>query len=336
MPKFSIILPIYNKANCLMTCLKSIQKQSFSDFECILVDDGSTDHSYSLCKKFSEQDNRFIPITKSNGGVSSARNKGIDLAQGEFLTFIDPDDYVSEDYLKNLYVPEFDLVCSRMAWKNENSDELTYIVADYARAFSVSYESIAVLLHDAWIESACAKSFRKSIIDERSLRFPENIPWGEDTLFAVSFASKSTRILVRRACDYIYVGYGESTSLSTQYSREFYSYAKIFSRAIREQIAEDFERDIIRDEFIERILFMYEKTMVFCATVAPELSLSERIKDIQAVLDDEEYRRFKCHSDRLSSYPSYIRLALKTNHAPLIALSAAVTKPVAKLLRKVK
>jgi glycosyltransferase involved in cell wall biosynthesis len=103
MPKISIIIPVYNVAPYLRECLDSIQEQTFKDFEAILVDDGSTDGSGEICDWYASKYKRFKVIHKSNGGVSSARNMGLDIAQGEYIGFVDPDDFIDPDFYKRLY-----------------------------------------------------------------------------------------------------------------------------------------------------------------------------------------------------------------------------------------
>jgi len=96
--KLSIIVPVYNVKAYLSRCLESIRKQSFTDFECILINDGSTDNSEEICQEYCDKDSRFVLISQENKGVSAARNKGLDIAKGEWIGFIDADDYVTEDF----------------------------------------------------------------------------------------------------------------------------------------------------------------------------------------------------------------------------------------------
>lgn len=100
--KVSVIIPVYNVKDYLETCIKSVINQTFRDYELILVDDGSTDGSGILCDLWKQRDRRIRVIHKENGGLSDARNKGIDVAKGDYLTFIDSDDYVNPEYIRYL------------------------------------------------------------------------------------------------------------------------------------------------------------------------------------------------------------------------------------------
>ena len=97
MPKLSIIVPVYKVEQYINKCIDSILNQTFTDFELILVDDGSPDNCGKICDEYAQKDERVRVIHKENGGVSSARNLGIDEAKGEYVSFIDPDDWIDLD-----------------------------------------------------------------------------------------------------------------------------------------------------------------------------------------------------------------------------------------------
>ena len=100
-PVVSIIVPVYNAEKFLRRCIDSILAQTYTDFELLLIDDGSKDSSGSICDKYAAKDERIRVFHKENGGVSSARNLGLDHAQGEWVTFVDADDYIEENFLKS-------------------------------------------------------------------------------------------------------------------------------------------------------------------------------------------------------------------------------------------
>lgn len=102
-PKISIIVPYYNSELYLNKCISSILSQTLTDFELILVDDGSTDSSYSICKSFASKDSRILLLQKENGGQGSARNDALDLAKGIFIGFVDSDDYIDSNMYEVLY-----------------------------------------------------------------------------------------------------------------------------------------------------------------------------------------------------------------------------------------
>ena len=101
MPEISVIVPAYNTKQYLPRCIDSILSQSFSNFELPLIDDGSTDGGGKICDAYAEKDSRIRVFHKENGGASSARNLGLDKARGEWITFVDSDDFVEKDYFSN-------------------------------------------------------------------------------------------------------------------------------------------------------------------------------------------------------------------------------------------
>ena len=101
--KISIIVPIYNMEKYLNKGVNSIINQSYENLEIILVNDGSTDDSLNICNKFKKKDKRVVVLKKENGGLSSARNYGIEHANGKYISFVDADDYIEKDYIEKLY-----------------------------------------------------------------------------------------------------------------------------------------------------------------------------------------------------------------------------------------
>ena len=104
-PKISVIIPVYNAESTLRRCVDSVLAQTFTDFECLLINDGSKDKSGEICDEYARKDSRVRVFHKENGGVSSARNVGLDNARCEWITFVDSDDYFQQGFLErmNLY-----------------------------------------------------------------------------------------------------------------------------------------------------------------------------------------------------------------------------------------
>ena len=125
MPIISIIIPIYNAEKYLSTCIESILSQGFEDFELLLINDGSKDNSLSICNDYAQRDSRIKVFDKPNGGVSSARNLGLDNATGEYVMFVDADDRLAPNALEMFspYIPDYDFV--RMNVLAENADGTT-------------------------------------------------------------------------------------------------------------------------------------------------------------------------------------------------------------------
>lgn len=170
----SVIVPVYKVEPFLDDCVKSILAQSFTDFELILVDDGSPDGCPAMCDLWAEKDSRIRVIHKENGGLSSARNAGLDVMRGEYLTFIDSDDTVSDDYLEKLYnaLTEYNAdvsVCEFLRDGNSLADR-----TDKSPTVCTGKEACLMVYSDStprlFMVSACTKLYKSFLFKE--LRFP--------------------------------------------------------------------------------------------------------------------------------------------------------------------
>lgn len=174
-PKISIILPVYNVEKYLDRCFESICNQTLQDFEVLAVDDGSTDASGSICDAWAQKDERIISLHKKNGGLSDARNYGLDRARGEYITCIDSDDYVTEDYLQVLlslfqYDPRCNMVGAGHYVVRPHGNELDYHADKQVTLLSRREAFESVLYHGIVNVSAWAKMYRRSLYDH--LRYP--------------------------------------------------------------------------------------------------------------------------------------------------------------------
>ena len=181
MCKVSIIVPVYNTEQYLARCIDSILSQSFTDFELLLVDDGSTDGSGAICDVYAEKDNRVRVVHKENGGVSSARNVGLKEVKGEFVVFVDADDWVKEQYLEHLMCSDADLVVT--GYQSFGLSELLIIPEK-------RQEKKVESLLDEWDDMygyVFAKRFRFSIIRDNNLLFEEKLFYCEDDCFVLNY-----------------------------------------------------------------------------------------------------------------------------------------------------
>lgn len=229
----SIIVPVYNAELTIQRCIDSICAQTYSDFELILINDGSSDSSGVICDKYASIDSRIIVINKENAGVSSARNAGLRYASGVWITFVDADDEVTPYYLENLMYNSaegVDLVISYSTIVAPNGKIIT--IENYPTAmvsndtFSVMFEKYEMNWHTApW-----SKLFRRSIIVENNLLFCEQMHIGEDALFLYSYFLVSDKIKMVGNADYLYYAYNNNslTKRVNSVESELLSYNKIY------------------------------------------------------------------------------------------------------------
>lgn len=191
-PKISIIIPVYNVAKYLSRCLDSVLIQSFGDFEVLLIDDGSTDYSGAICDEYATRDMRIRVFHKENGGVSSARNLGIDNANGEWLYFVDADDELFFDSLSILADGLSDSVDMVVAGYEEYDEDGNCIYGESIRTIETwnspqALMDLYVAKYNKYQGYLWNRLLRKSVIDENKLRFDPFISIKEDTLYIAQY-----------------------------------------------------------------------------------------------------------------------------------------------------
>ncbi|CUP39536.1 glycosyltransferase family 2 protein [Intestinibacter bartlettii] len=201
MPKISVIVPIYNIEEYVEECINSILNQTFKDFELLLVDDGSTDNSFDICRKYEKEDNRIKVIHKKNGGLSDARNVGIDKACGEYLCFIDGDDFIANDTLENMY---------NLIKKNNSQIAICNMIRYYGDEdidifYKPSEKEIVLKSEDRFktLEqpSVCNKMFKSELF--YGVRFPYG-KYYEDTFIYHELVMKASSVVLTGEDSYYY------------------------------------------------------------------------------------------------------------------------------------
>lgn len=203
MTTFSIVIPVYNTEQYLLECLDSIASQTYANFEVIMVDDGSTDGSARICKEYTERDSRFVYRYKENGGVSSARNVGIDMAVGEWLLFVDSDDILMPDYLQTIMDCEekADITFFGMQLFDKEKELEKKLPT---RRFCTNRNDVETVIHSlrcgelgdlfGWTWD---KVIRRSGIVQHNIRFNEQVSFREDELFFLNYCRyvKTLRVI---------------------------------------------------------------------------------------------------------------------------------------------
>lgn len=182
----SIIVPVYNAEQHLHSCIDSILAQSYADFELMLVDDGSTDNSGAICDEYASRDTRVRVFHKVNGGVSSARNLGLDNAQGEYIAFCDADDYVGTEWLA-AYRDAMERMVDFIAqgfYKIVDDDTVENVLPPFAGTSKEGLQELVKRL----VSSSCfgyiwVCAFRRELIESYKIRFDENSAFTEDAQF---------------------------------------------------------------------------------------------------------------------------------------------------------
>lgn len=256
----SVIVPVYNTEKYLDRCIQSILSQTYSNIEILLIDDGSTDSSGVICDRYAEQDSRVRVFHKENGGVSSARNMGLDNAKGEWITFVDSDDYINDNFLQVVIEnvsSKIDLIVTNVIGQKEMFPE------EYVREILMRR-----IPPQIW-----GKLFRKSVL-KKSLCLPRNLYWGEDLITNVSIGlNLRKKILLKNICCYNY-NINES-SISTQRESSL-EYEEYFLEVLKSKLGNDLMK--YNDAFNFTALYIIEDLIVCRQTVDYE---SAWIKDLK-------------------------------------------------------
>ena len=198
----SIIIPVYNTKDYLSRCIESVLNQSYFDFELLLVDDGSTDGSGEICDSYSKKDSRVRVFHKENGGVSSARNYGLDQASGEWVYFVDSDDELLPGGLQVLVDSvddDIDIVMGGYEKCELNGEVVKYYTGVIRHIKMDKKESIKTLYQKysyyyPYLGWMCLRMFRNSVIKRENLRFDIDLRIKEDTLFTAKYICRSNGI----------------------------------------------------------------------------------------------------------------------------------------------
>ena len=278
-PFFSIIVPVYNASKYLKSCIESVLNQSFSDFELILIDDGSIDKSLEICLSYSSRYDKVVVKHKTNGGQLSARIEGIKLSKGDYCVFLDADDYYDKNALLTVYesLKTTNIDCLIFGYNIVGSNG----VVGHTKAFFPSNLSLLFeLLTDSSFNSMCRKAVKKDLLlqDLPSLTDFFNIRRGEDAVQSFFLYKRTNRIEIINNCIYNYRVNDESVTHSISLD----SYKDVFT--IRSFIYDD----VVQNSSLDQIeIKKYKSFMlsIFChearLILKSKFPLEKRLKTIR-------------------------------------------------------
>lgn len=288
-PKVSVIIPIYNAESYLKTCIESVLSQTFTNFELLLINDGSTDNSKQICEEYASKDKRIQVISKENGGVSNTRNVGLEKARGHWINFIDSDDRVNESYLENLYNETTSddnvLILQGINYYNdklEKTEQLPNITLK-ENAISQAFQTLKIYNFGYPV----SKLYNRAVIEKNHLRFNENISFWEDLLFMCEYIYQINTIKFIEGANYNY--FLKKTGLTYSYQNYqseyalYKEYVKILDKIFLKTEASKDDMTELYDT-VSKVLFrtaqrMYDKRN--------QLTKKERLKNLRVIFNDE-------------------------------------------------
>lgn len=319
-PKISIIIPVYNVERYLRTCLNSLTAQTLDDIEIILINDGSTDKSWGIIQHYAKKDSRIVAIQQENSGAAVARNTGLEVAKGEYIGFVDSDDYVDDDYFEQLYTTaksrDADMVCAYRtsefsvspSFQRHDLTAKTYNDRRYnSGGISDTKMSKIDSKNVVWLYI-----YRTAMIRMHNINFPAEILSGQDNIFNLKASYYANRVeYIDTPTYYHYVI--RDGSLVTEFA---YTDNWLLSRAyvVRENI--DFMNSV--DDYDERI---YAKRLAFTLdTMHQRLSMIRKIdahledKLVSHLLTSWSRVKFKERTIKVSHHPNFL-VALETQES---------------------
>ena len=244
----SIIVPVYKAEKYLHRCVDSILAQTFTNFELILVDDGSPDGSGTLCDQYTQKDSRVKVIHKENGGVASARQCGMDNATGIYTIHADPDDWVEPTMLEELYNKAISenadmVICD--FYVNENRGN-TYVTQEVSK--ETSQEVFKDLLFHRLHGSLCNKLIKSACYTDFNIRFVENLNYCEDYLICVKILAHDVKVAYLNKAFYYYDQVVNGDSITRKYTIETYKQRCRFIDELKAVLKEEYKNAILKNE----------------------------------------------------------------------------------------
>lgn len=292
MPKLSVIVPVYNVEKYLSRCVESILAQDFADYELILVNDGTKDGSVAIMEEYAQKDARVRLVHKENGGLSSARNAGLAVAQGEYVIFIDSDDWIAPGLFQNAVRAADETGATQVLWDYrrvwDDREEGAYLhVKD--EVIDLKSYGFARYLYDYFMpykhgQEAWSKLYRMRVIRENGLLFePNNEIFAEDTLFGAKYLMHTEKIAAL-GTPYVCYYQREGSIMAAGKPHLCARLIELASRLTR------YAYQVGRGEEIKHVLPVLCYAQLFTKGVREDPSKADVREAMRAALEDENVR----------------------------------------------
>lgn len=289
-PKISVIIPVYNSELYISECIESLINQSLKECEFIFVNDGSKDKSPQIIEKYAQQDSRIILINQENKGISIARNTGLDVAKGEYIGFMDNDDFVKHDMFETLYTnakkDDLDIVISKTILGRDGKHIIKEAIFPVDKIYNQDFIQSKVMINLLKVEDLFAvwnKIYKKSLIDENKICFPKNRIIEEDNMFNLQAFNLASKV---RFIDYSGYYFRENTVSESRSFIENDYFEKALDKFYFDYIKE-YNLQITYDEieklkairFVQRVFYL-----TFVCITYKRYSFKEKINYISKML----------------------------------------------------
>ncbi|MDM5285513.1 glycosyltransferase family 2 protein [Peribacillus frigoritolerans] len=326
--KVSIIVPVYNCERYLPNCIESILKQSYTNIELVLVDDGSQDASRVVCEKYEISDSRIKAIYQQNSGASTARNVGMSLSTGKYLMFVDADDFIESRMVENLVEiaekEDADIVISGITVDTFSDDKEELVSSKENICFPRTIVgnknipfSILDLIESEKINGPCAKLFKMDILKKENIKMPPHLSLQEDLYFNLKFLEHVNILCVTNKSYYHYTK-GLKESLTTSYFSNKYE----MTNEVHDLLLEYYTMRCQDVNTLKRIKFIYIKNTIAAFMnffhAKCELSKLEKMNQIKRIIKSPKFNSMLAEADRKGIKYRILKSILKTKSSILI------------------
>ena len=301
--EISVVVPVYKVRDRIIRTLESLKAQTFKDFEVLFVDDGSPDDSSDFADNYlKDSDVAYKIIKKKNGGVSSARNLGIEEAKGEYIMFLDSDDYIDKNMLKGFYDKilegNFDVLYCAYVFEESNEKEITNNMKDLNYGEVSGKEATLGLIYGTTYTHIMANLFKRSLLINNNIRFDEKRKFAEDISFMVKAYASSERVYCINKIYAHYVKWGESAmnNINLNYKDVYYSNVETL-QYIKEKFNDKaLEKAMVTSRIPAAIVNIF---IGFATKKELHDDMYEFINDEKVRKDLRRYKMYKLEKDRL-------------------------------------
>ena len=258
-PKVSVIIAAYNSEKHIEKCLDSIFNQTFKDFEVIVVNDGSTDRTKKVCVRYATEHNNMILVNQENGGIATARNKGLEVCHGDYIAFSDSDDYMEVDWLQHFMDaidanPECDIAIEGLLVDYNDKINHVPVKAEKYEGDKIieAYQSLKSLHIEGFLFN---KIYNRKIIEENNIRFEYTLK--EDLLFNLKYLYYTTSLITISSSCYHYIQHGSQSLIHRRYTANYMKdlITSLYDASIR--LSERYPRNGFRKKIIEEYMLSY-------------------------------------------------------------------------------
>lgn len=322
-PKVSIIVSVFKVEKYLKRCIESLINQTLREIEIILVDDGSPDNSPKICDNYKEKDDRVKVIHKSNGGVSAARNRGLDIAEGDFVLFIDSDDWCENIMIEEMYnranKDESDIVaCSYTIDYVNNNFSVKKEIGTEANYTNNIDEAIYILDSNGMFNVVWNKLYRKKILIDNNILFDISCTTGEDLLFNCVVYTKIKKASFINEKLYHYMREDDDT-LVTKYRSNLFDKIKQFNNA-RNELYKNY--NMTDERYVNVYINKYCENIFLCIPNLyrknTNLKWNDKIEFYKQIFKDQKTNKYIQHYNEKGFHYSVFRQVYRLNN-PIVA-----------------